>query len=1114
MRNFKRTLTLVLAVIFVCSVFAFSASAASKFSDVDPNNEILTNAVTLLEGIGVTKGVTETAFGTSAFVTREQMAAFIYRLMKKGASLEGGPNTTPFTDLKDDTFFGMISWANSMGIIKGVSATEFDPEGTIMLQDAYTMVVRALGYEKDAVLSYPYDYITIAESKGVELNKGLPSNLFEDYESELTRGDIAIILYNAFYAEMNEKEIKETPYRLSNGKWTLMSEEANKTLCEKIYEVEEQTFVVRETTHYAFNDSEDSSVYKPTEDANGEGTMFLEAKEGDKIPGFYTTTAELGLDGDADSYIMSEVKVFCKYNEKENKVEEILLAECKMIMYSNNSAKLGRWSRKYYNGDSEYPRATGALTVSGQTCYFYDAPYTYFTPKHIDGVSEYEARNADNAKRIDMVCLDKANHLYSFYTIDDHWQSYDETGTPDGDSAFLNAFRAIYYGGVFKIDAYDNDGDGRIEYVWFRPATVGKIVASKDYNFSKFAEYRENKPVVITPANPDAFQSLPVIYTNGADVYGVAYNDGDFVAAYISQQANYVEIQAVAAAYKGVITYISGKMQSYYVRIGNSTQISAHQIDRAFTNFYSSSNLATAILDYGNLNKTAIVYSLSGKAVYYEIIENNSSFNNADDIIIPVEEETISSFNTRTNRYDQYLKVLMDGEETYVPVNVDDCYPKPTKTVNGTYRFDVTVTEENGKTYYAYYGKPCKYEYDDDDKYILKSMFHEYAKNGKIKHISYLLPETFFDTTRTYQAAYDLGVKGNDQKVIFKKRTGKKYALVDSEDDRYSMFGTDGTSSQTSHWFNDVIIDDKTQFMFRCVYEDTDGEMTSKLETYTGADFPGTIDSVLGNVQYVYENIGDSKTQARLAFLYAEVEDDHVVFAGDKAVASSYVVIKASEPKMLGEEKYAFAYDVFDIATGTVVEGILGTKTTKDAKSLTKPVPDGAVVKVSASGEIDDKKIDVDNVNVISPVTNNNMAFVKEVVNDSEETLLEIAIVNDADTAYYYYEGYVYDVLEIAKDAHVAVITFADKEDISSATIAASSVEALAEAEDALLAFNDKYLENDDEPYSLEHNKYVKVFVTHEKKSKDEYPVVDNIIIIVNNDEPFDFLDVEANDAK
>lgn len=137
MRNFKRFLTLALAVVMVASTFAFGASAA-KFTDVDENNEYLTKAVNLLNYVGVVKGTSDTTFGTDELVTREQMAAFIYRLMKKGQSVEGGTNSSTFTDLEDATFFFMVSWANNQGIIKGTSATTFDPKGSITLQDVLT----------------------------------------------------------------------------------------------------------------------------------------------------------------------------------------------------------------------------------------------------------------------------------------------------------------------------------------------------------------------------------------------------------------------------------------------------------------------------------------------------------------------------------------------------------------------------------------------------------------------------------------------------------------------------------------------------------------------------------------------------------------------------------------------------------------------------------------------------------------------------------------------------------------------------------------------------------------------------------------------------------------
>ena len=185
MRNFKRFLTLTLAVLMVVSMFAFNASAA-QFTDVDAENEYLNKAVNLLNHVGVVKGTSETTFGTDELVTREQMAAFIYRLMKKGNSVEGGDNSSTFTDLEDPTFFFMVSWANAQGIIKGTSATTFEPKGSITLQDAYTMIVRALGYEDEGTLSYPFEFIGIAEQKGVELDEGLDSSVA--YTDALTRG--------------------------------------------------------------------------------------------------------------------------------------------------------------------------------------------------------------------------------------------------------------------------------------------------------------------------------------------------------------------------------------------------------------------------------------------------------------------------------------------------------------------------------------------------------------------------------------------------------------------------------------------------------------------------------------------------------------------------------------------------------------------------------------------------------------------------------------------------------------------------------------------------------------------------------------------------------------
>lgn len=118
MRKSTRLLTIGLAFVMLFARLAFSVSAAeTKFTDVSAKDETLTKAVALLEGIGVTKGTSDTTFGTNEAVTRQQMAAFIYRLMNRGKSLEGGENLRPLkiftTTPSTEWYRGQAAWALS-----------------------------------------------------------------------------------------------------------------------------------------------------------------------------------------------------------------------------------------------------------------------------------------------------------------------------------------------------------------------------------------------------------------------------------------------------------------------------------------------------------------------------------------------------------------------------------------------------------------------------------------------------------------------------------------------------------------------------------------------------------------------------------------------------------------------------------------------------------------------------------------------------------------------------------------------------------------------------------------------------------------------------------------
>ena len=793
MSKFKRILTVGITAVMLLAVLSVSAFAATtKFTDVNAKDETLSKAVSLLEGLGVAKGTTETTFGTNENVTRQQMAAFIYRLMKKGNTLEGGDNNTPFEDLYDDTYYGMVSWANAMGIIKGVSATEFDPDGSIILKDAYTMLVRALDYEKNTQLGYPFDFIEIAESSGVNLDEGLPSSV--DYDSELTRGNVAILLYNAFYAETGIAETVERERLIGEGenaKYVLETVEEYPRLCEKIYDVIEEEFVVRETTHYAFNDSKNSTAYKATEDSAGEGTMLLVAAEDNQeVASFYTTAEALGLESGADTYIMSHVTVFYTLDEDEETVEEILYAEPLIQKASAESATYGTVSAERVKGDAEhfyspsdanYARMDGSMTVAGKVLYFFDAPYTYAEPSYNGCETDedrYAVRNADDTLLIDLICTDVDKGLYSYYVRDERFGAKDGYGT-DLDKAFATFFHQVRTSGIYAMDIYDPDGDGRYEYMWYKPATFGKVNIDDDYDFIDFSEYKENKPVSEKPKKivENGLDEVPVIYTNGAVIdgtSGVTYRDGDFVMAYLNGDANYIYIFGVAQGKQGTITFYNNPTGT--VRIGNQEFRTCYQF-RFLDNYFqydqvsvtaTSGSANTSVFPFlvssASLDTEVILYTYNknyNNVVYYEIVSAAASQYSGENILIPLSDETIRSQNAETFKFDQYLKVWVDGEEKYVLVDIENCYPEPTKTIDGTYKFDQAVVEDDGNTYYAYLNKVCTYTVDSKGYYTIHSILHGRDEDGRADHIDLVFdPGEFFDEKTVNQAGMDLGSVG------------------------------------------------------------------------------------------------------------------------------------------------------------------------------------------------------------------------------------------------------------------------------------------------------------------------------------------------------------------
>ncbi len=275
-----------LATLMIVAAMVTGVSAKS-FDDVKPT-DAYAEQIEILSDIGVIKGTDDTEFSPDESVTREQMALLLFRLMI-GKDTAGTVNTTSFKDLYDETYHGAISWANASGFIIGTGADTFEPTEGIMLQDAMTMLVRALGHESAQMnKGYPWTYI----DKAIDL--GLDAGLEKlSYEKELTRAEVAAILYNAMSAE----------YLIAKTAPNGMTYYESTTVIERVFGYDIDESVIVATNSHALE-----GVSTVTKD----GYVTVHTEDGLITVKF----SELGLPDDADSYLGKGVKLVYKRDDK------------------------------------------------------------------------------------------------------------------------------------------------------------------------------------------------------------------------------------------------------------------------------------------------------------------------------------------------------------------------------------------------------------------------------------------------------------------------------------------------------------------------------------------------------------------------------------------------------------------------------------------------------------------------------------------------------------------------------------------------------------------------------------------------------------------------------
>ena len=146
----KKLLALVLALVMTLSL-AVSANAA--FKDADKVSADYSEAVAVLNGMGVFKGYEDGSFQPQGNITRAEVAAIVYRVYTadvKDAKASMYATYNKFSDMAGAGWAqGYIGYCANAALVKGYPNGTFQPSGKVTGYEVLAMILRAIGYDQN-----------------------------------------------------------------------------------------------------------------------------------------------------------------------------------------------------------------------------------------------------------------------------------------------------------------------------------------------------------------------------------------------------------------------------------------------------------------------------------------------------------------------------------------------------------------------------------------------------------------------------------------------------------------------------------------------------------------------------------------------------------------------------------------------------------------------------------------------------------------------------------------------------------------------------------------------------------------------------------------------------
>ena len=183
-------------------------TASSKFTDVSGSFKWAANSVDFMYGNGLVNGISTknpNVFGPGQNMTRAMLVTILYRAAGE-PSVAG--ITNKFTDNKENQYYyEPVLWASSKGIVNGATATTFDPDGKITREQIAAILYRYAGSpaasssalngfaDQNAVSSYAVTAMQWAVGNGIITGVSTNGRTTLSAKNNATRAQVSVMLH-------------------------------------------------------------------------------------------------------------------------------------------------------------------------------------------------------------------------------------------------------------------------------------------------------------------------------------------------------------------------------------------------------------------------------------------------------------------------------------------------------------------------------------------------------------------------------------------------------------------------------------------------------------------------------------------------------------------------------------------------------------------------------------------------------------------------------------------------------------------------------------------------------------------------------------------------------